>query len=641
MSTTVNKTLTILDVKDHLGKALTSASMGFQKLDAQSSKFVRDFDTKFGGMGDKIGKGMRLAGAGVIAGAGLIATGMTMALQKTKEFENQFLELKNLNLDKTDAQIKGLRDSILTASSDTGKAATDMSKAFFDIQSGTGLFGADVDKIARKTADFSTATKVNFSTAVEGAIKGIRNFNLEASDMDMFFTSMAKTVQVGIVTFDQLAKVQTDYAGAANAAGQSVDSANKLFAVFTTKTKSAEEAATLTKGAFQDLLKPATLAAFEKAGITAFDKTTGKVMQIDQIVKQLNKSFGGAKGNDKALSGLINQFTGNEGLMALIQEAAKNGESMMKTFEDFDKTPFSLEQALKNAKGDMATLVDQAKNKFETAMVRIGSIAMPVIVNALQYINDTLLPGLEARLPQIEKGFAGIGSMLGKLKDGFVWLANKDDELGYIGRSDRQEEGKKKLKSFGFTDKEIEGMEPRTQLYTLRSVVNHQEELKKPTPETYKKIIRDLEEQGIRNYDGGFDVMKKFTKEWALNPDTWSNELGATQSRVGLEDERRAMLDDMAKRTKEDSKITDKNRKKPDPAPDALPPGGDKIRQGLQSVVGGGQATRNVNVTIQKLVGIENFVTNNLKEGTAAVENAMREALIKSIRDTEVAISGN
>jgi len=635
MSTTVNKTLTILDVKDHLGKALTSASLGFNKLDQQSSKFVKDFDNRFGGMSDKIGKGMRLAGAGVLAGAGLIATGMTLALQKTKEFEHQFLELKNLNLDKTDAQIKGLRDSILTASSDTGKAATDMSKAFFDIQSGTGLFGADVDKIARKTADFSTATKVNFSTAVEGAIKGIRNFNLEASDMDMFFASMAKTVQVGIVTFDQLAKVQTDYAGAANAAGQSVDSANKLFAVFTTKTKSAEEAATLTKGAFQDLLKPATLAAFEKAGVSAFDKTTGKVMQIDQIVKQLNKSFGGAKGNDRALSGLINQFTGNEGLMALIQEAAKNGEAMMKTFEDFDKTPFSLEQALKNAKGDMATLSEMAKNRFETAMVRIGDIALPMVIKGLQFMNDTILPEIANKLPAIELAFNRIASALGTVWNGLDGFAGRVQEARYLNNFDGAgDTGRKKLLDYGFSQKDMDRMDDSAEFRTLQAIEGADKEGLKGK-ELMAGVLKRLQESGVGKLEGGDIAQKLFMDKYASRK-AKDDYFGNTEAER-IEAER--FKKEQEKIKKEQDKIKealDKNKEKGGGGS-----GGSNIRQGLQSVVGGGEATRNVTVNIQKLVGIENFTTNNLKEGVAAVENAMREALIKSIRDTEVAISGN
>ncbi|WEK18184.1 MAG: hypothetical protein P0Y49_15440 [Candidatus Pedobacter colombiensis] len=56
--------------------------------------------------------------------------------------------------------------------------------------------------------------------------------------------------------------------------------------------------------------------------------------------------------------------------------------------------------------------------------------------------------------------------------------------------------------------------------------------------------------------------------------------------------------------------------------------------------VGGSRSVRNISVTIQKMVGIENMNTTNIKEGFSDAGNLIREALIKSIRDSEIAVSG-
>lgn len=655
-----NKVLTILEVKDHLGEAIAANKAKMDQLTAASKKFDDSIDQVSSNASRNMGRfdgaltsiknnmGLLIKGGALLGGA--VAAGMAMAVNKAIEFESKFRELDNLNLDKTDEQISKLRENVLKTSSDTGKAAGDMSKAFFDIQSGTGFYGKEVDDIARKTADFSKAFKVDFGTATEGVVKGIRNFGLGAKDMDMFFGSMVKTVQTGIVTFEQLAKVQTDYSGAANAAGQSVDSANKLYSVFTTKTKSFEEAATLTKGAFQDLLKPATLQAFDKFGVQVFDKQTGKVKQLDEIVRQLNDRFKGAAGNDKNLSKLINQFSGNEGLIALVQEAAKNGDAMLKTFSDFDNVDVNIGKALEKAKKDVAVMSEEAKNKFEVTMIRIGTIALPTVIEGLEYINNTLLPGFEARLPEIEKGFNGIGSVLRGLKDGFLNVADTLEEFSYVGQGSRQKEGRKALKELGFSDKDIDNMEPRLQHRVIKA--SHETFLEgKIGSDADTEVLRKLQTKrfgflDVNKLDGTLIAEKMFAGKYA-NDYARENALGTTGLRKD-EAERRALLDAMSAKTKGgglgDSKsptdiVADKAKTQQDKYVEAILKADDSsMKRGLDGV-GGKSSVRTINITINKQVGIENLTTTTVHESRGDIEEQLREAMIKSVRDAEVGIS--
>jgi hypothetical protein len=55
--------------------------------------------------------------------------------------------------------------------------------------------------------------------------------------------------------------------------------------------------------------------------------------------------------------------------------------------------------------------------------------------------------------------------------------------------------------------------------------------------------------------------------------------------------------------------------------------------------VGGSKGGRNIIVNIQKLIGIETMSTTNIREGAADAGNLIKEALIKSIRDSEIAVS--
>lgn len=56
--------------------------------------------------------------------------------------------------------------------------------------------------------------------------------------------------------------------------------------------------------------------------------------------------------------------------------------------------------------------------------------------------------------------------------------------------------------------------------------------------------------------------------------------------------------------------------------------------------VGGSTTVKRISVVIQKLVGIEVLNTTNIKEGFSETSSLIKEALLKSIRDADVAVSG-
>lgn len=68
------------------------------------------------------------------------------------------------------------------------------------------------------------------------------------------------------------------------------------------------------------------------------------------------------------------------------------------------------------------------------------------------------------------------------------------------------------------------------------------------------------------------------------------------------------------------------------------------ITDGLNSVSGGtakGESVKNMNITIQRIVGIENLHVTHLTEGVRKAGDMVLEGLVSSVRDGEIALSGN
>lgn len=364
-----------------------------------------------------IGNAFRLASNPIaLTAAGVLAIGKSIdyTTQKAADFNTQFRTLSNLNLDKTRKDITDLKNMVLDSAFDKGFDTKKTIMGYFDVQSTTGKYGGEVKRIVEKQGEFANLMQADFSDYIAGTAKGMANFGFGIDKLDEFNRSAYATVKVGVTTFDQLAKVQSVYAGAAASNNQTFDTANKLLALFTIKTKSVDEAATLTKSMFNDLTKDATIKAFKNVGISIYD-ANGQIKQADNLMLELNKKFIGLDGDKKVIA-LKNQFTGSEGLIAMIQAATDKSGQLQGTLNSFDSTKLGLNKALEQARNDVNYINERLKNKISVMEIKTGEELLPLkqlwgetklaIASKLSWISHDILKGSSNKELQYKKGWS-------------------------------------------------------------------------------------------------------------------------------------------------------------------------------------------------------------------------------------------
>lgn len=328
-----------------------------------------------------------LTAAGIVA----IGKGIDYTTQKAADFNTQFRQLSNLNLDKSRKEINSLRRMVMDTAFDKGFDSEKTIMGYFDVQSTTGKYGNEVKRIVEKQGEFANLMQADFNNYIAGTAKGMANFGFGADKLEEFNRSAYATVKVGVTTFDQLAQVQSVYAGAAASNNQTFDTANKLLALFTVKTKSVDEAATLTKSMFNDLTKDTTIKAFKKVGISIYDNN-GKIKQADSLMLELNKKFAGIDKDSKIVA-LKNQFSGSEGLIAMIQAATDKSGQLQSTFDNFNSTKLDMNKAINIAKNDTNYQNEQLRNRIKVLEISIGESLLPII-NLLTEIKLALVTKL-------------------------------------------------------------------------------------------------------------------------------------------------------------------------------------------------------------------------------------------------------
>lgn len=365
-----------------------------------------------------------------IAGIGAIATGLVKATDRAAEFNHEFRDLANLNLDKTRAELDSLRRLTLNTAWRKGFNASETTSAYEEVQSTVGLYGRDATAIVETQGEFAKVMKASMADYVAGTSKAMANWRFGIDRLDDFNKSAYATMQVGVVSFEELAKVQSVYAGAAASIKQDFDTANKLFSLFTIRTKSVDEAATLTKSLFNDLTKKRTVDAFKQIGIDFFD-VNGQLKQADTILLELNDKFKTLK-DDNAIVALKNQFHGSEGLIALIQAATDQSGELKRTLDEFADSKLNMDNAMTLAHEDIIHRQEQLSNRVDNLMIRLGETLLPAkewIVGGLETIVDNTISLLktpeERKEDWKEREFESVYKDYGHLTDS---VKNMTDE---------------------------------------------------------------------------------------------------------------------------------------------------------------------------------------------------------------------
>ncbi|RWW91850.1 phage tail tape measure protein [Flavobacterium cerinum] len=374
------------EAQEKLGKAADSMK---SKLRGLSDSTVRGFKAMtsqvpiFGQAMEMLGNPYVLMASGLVAVMGLLATGVNEA----KKFDASFLNIRNLNLDKSQESLRDYKTLILDTAFATGQNAVTTSDSLYAMQSALDVYGKDAAKIFGDVAKFSTATGAGLEDTMDSVSKAIKAFGLEASDVQNILTGFSKVDQIGLTTLKEFTQVQTEFAGAAASAGQNIDTANKIFAGFTTIAKNSQIAATMTKGAFDGLTQKSTVEGLKSIGIAMYD-TKGNMKSLESIIVQVDKRFKGM--SSQKIDELINKIGGNEGLRALFTKIKTGADDFITMMESYDSSSFDLDKALANAKGDFTVLSGIVKNKFNTVLITLGEKILPSVARGLEFFEKML-----------------------------------------------------------------------------------------------------------------------------------------------------------------------------------------------------------------------------------------------------------
>ena len=315
--------------------------------------------------------------------AGTAIAGTTVALKRATDqaarFNHEFRNLANLNLGKTRSELRQLKELVMSTSYAGGFDLSKTNSAFFDVQSVTGLSGAAAAPMVRKGMEFARLLGADPNAWVQGLALAQANFGFSNRAIDDFQSKAYATLKAGNITFDQIAQLIPRFAGTAASSGQGYEEALKMFTLFTMRSSSRDQAATMTQALFRDLTNAGVIKGFTAAGVKMFDKN-GNIRPVSTLLEELSDRFAKAyaKSGDAGVVKLRNQFAGSEGINALLNTAADRTATFKDQLRNFADSELELARVREIAKDDAVLLSEELRNRLNVSVTQLGESLLPL-----------------------------------------------------------------------------------------------------------------------------------------------------------------------------------------------------------------------------------------------------------------------
>lgn len=377
---------------------------------AAALRSVRGLERGFGGLGSAA----RVAGAAISLG---IVGGLGAAVKQAVAFDRS---LRNVNsiAKLSETQFKALSKQVLALSKETGKGPKDLADGLYDIVS-SGLKAREAVKVLAVSATAATAGMTDTATASKAVVAGLNAWKLPATQAKNVASALFETVNLGVLTFEDLSQNFGDLTAIAPALGVSIQEAVGAFAAMTKQGGPAAEHATRFKGVLSALLKPSedlagTLHELGFANGEAAIKSLG----LTGTLNKLHLATGGSKDEIAKLFPDIRALAGFLSLTG--KNAGDTAKSIDGTTAAFAKGNAHTKAFAEQSKS-IAFQWAKAKASLAAAAVPLGQLLFPLLTRGAEAIGDFAqkieqnMPEIQARFGQLAGGIRDVAGALGQV----------------------------------------------------------------------------------------------------------------------------------------------------------------------------------------------------------------------------------
>jgi len=349
----------------------------------------------------------KMAVAGAVAGVTALAAGLTYAITKAVAFDKAMRNVNSLSkLNET--QFAAMEKQVISMSTKLPQSATTLAEGLYDIAS-SGFQGADGIKVLDAAARSASAGLTTTATSSKAITAVLNAYGLKAKDAADVSDVLFSTVNLGVISFDELANNLGDVVGATAAAKVGIDEVGAAIATMTLSGIKGAQATTSLSSLTTKLVQPSTALAelYDKLGYksgAAALETKG----LHGVMEDLRVATGG---NITTMLQLFPDIEAARGALALMANDGANYNKVADQITDKTKRMGATQAVLDEQMKGVSAQWQLFTNKIDAAAVTVGVALLPKLTQGMKTAQDFGGAVAKMAMELKDKGASGLDAL--------------------------------------------------------------------------------------------------------------------------------------------------------------------------------------------------------------------------------------
>ena len=382
-----------------------------------SAREVDRFGDKVTGVSKTGVSSAQLLAAGIAAAGVAVGAGLAVAVKGASDFEAAMRNVNSIS-GLSEAAFRAQGAAVLDLSRELPQSAKTLAEGLYEIAS-SGFQGAEGLEVLEHSAKAASAGLTNTQTSAKAIVGVLNAYGLEASEAARVSDVLFQTVNLGVLSFEELAQNMGDVVGISAAAGISIEQVGAAIAAITLSGVPAAEAFTQLKELTRNLIKPSEelSTVYRALGINITRDLADPAIGLRGVMEQLRTATGG---NVEALLALFPTVRAAGAAFAL---AANDGENYRRTAEGIGQAQDGAGATAKAFNEQLKGLSAQFKvfvNGIQAGAIELGTHLLPILsdtLRAMQSLGADAMPALQSSLAALAPFFAAVAQVGGDVVD--------------------------------------------------------------------------------------------------------------------------------------------------------------------------------------------------------------------------------
>lgn len=349
----------------------------FVRIRPDSSGFQSTLTKQTSGVGSNVGKSIgRAMAVGIGAGVAVAAAGIGTAVKLAVGFDKAMRNVNSI-AGLTEGKFQDLNKKVLELGKSAGVAPQTLADGLYDIVS-SGFKADDAMKVLAASAKAAKAGLTDTATATRGVTAVLNAYHLGADDAAKVSDQLFQTVNVGVISFEELASQIGDVLPFASSLGVGLDQVGASLATMTKEGINGSEAVTRIKAVMTQFLSPSKdlTKAIKDQGFASGEALL-KAKGFQGALDLLAKATGGSKAE---MAKLFPDVRALGGALALTGDNSKGAKADL---EALQSSVGATGRAYAEQSKSISAKWDKMVASLQVGAIKFGTQIFPVLDTAV------------------------------------------------------------------------------------------------------------------------------------------------------------------------------------------------------------------------------------------------------------------